>query len=155
MYTEELFEEGTVIESGNGFAVINILDKEKCEECSAKVYCKPSSSEGRQLKVKDPLGAKPGDNVKVSIEGRKILSASFIIYGFPLILILAGIYFGFMLFESNRELFSTTLSILLIGFYAGIIFVIQKYKTVSLNTYPEIIFIKRGEHYENNISNDR
>lgn len=143
MYEEELFEEGIVTECSTGFAVIDIHDKATCEDCTAKIYCKPTGSDGRKMTVRDNIGVAPGDNVRVSIAGKKILSASLFIYGIPLVLIFVGIYIGFIFFETNRELFSFTLGIALIGFYSGIILLMQKYRTNLINSYPEIIFVKK------------
>lgn len=154
MYREELFEEGIVTECSNGFAVIDILNKEKCEECTAKVYCKPSGETGRQLKVKDNFGVECGDRVRVCIEGKKIMTASLFIYGIPLILLLIGIYFGFMFFETNKELFSFLLGISLISFYSGVIFLVHKYRGNLADNYPQIIFVSKGALYEHNIIND-
>ena len=154
MYQEELIEEGIVTECKNGFAIIDILDKDSCDECSAKVYCKSSSSEGRKLTAKDNFGVERGDEVRVSISGRKLISASLFIYGVPLVLLFCGIYLGFVFFEVNRELFSLILGAALIGFYSGIILLIQKYKTNLVNSYPEIIFVKKGNQNETNLNND-
>lgn len=154
MYNEELIEEGIVTECGNGFAVINILSKEKCEDCSAKVYCKPSGETDRQLKVNDNFGVECGDKVRVSLEGKKIITASMFIYGIPLILLMAGIYLGFMFFETNKELFSFLLGVCFISFYSGVILLVQKYRGNLSNNYPQIIFVWKGAANECNIIND-
>jgi sigma-E factor negative regulatory protein RseC len=99
MYKEELYEEGIVKEAKDGIAIIRIQDSDKCKECTAKIYCKPGSSEERSLTVRDPYGVHPGDNVRVVIGGSKILSATFRLYGIPLILLLAGIFFGMEIFK--------------------------------------------------------
>lgn len=154
MNREELFEEGIVTECSNGFAVIDIHDQDNCNACTAKHYCKPSNSEGRKLTVKDKFGVEPGDKVRVSIAGRKLLSASFFIYGIPLTLVLTGIYLGFIFFESNREVLSFLLGLALIGFYSGIILLLLKYRSNIINHYPEIILVRKGTFNENDLNND-
>ncbi|HQF41400.1 MAG TPA: SoxR reducing system RseC family protein, partial [Ignavibacteriaceae bacterium] len=84
MFKEELYEEGIVKESKNGFATVIITGSDHCEECTAKLYCKPGNSNERSLIVSDPYGAKSGDKVRVSIKGSKLISASFLLYGIPL-----------------------------------------------------------------------
>jgi len=139
MYTEELYEEGIVKKAKNGIAVISIQDSDKCKECTAKIYCKPGSSEERSLTVRDPHGAHPGDKVRIVIKGSKILRASFLLYGIPLILLLAGIFLGMEVFTINKELYSSLAGIGLVVVYSLLLsFFSRKPRTKA---YPEIIFI--------------
>lgn len=141
MYKEELYEEGIVKESHDGIAEIVIANSDQCEECTAKLYCKPGSSNERSLTVTDPFGANPGDTVRVSIKGNKILKVSFLIYGVPLILILVGLFWGMHFFEANKELFSTLTALGLVSIYIAVIFLIDKKKSREIRSYPKIIFV--------------
>lgn len=139
MYNEELVEEGIVKLSKNGIAEVVISSSSSCEECSAKIYCKPGNSSERTLIARDPFGAKAGDKVRVVIKGSKILSASFLLYGIPLILLLIGIFVGYYLFSENKELYSSLFGIALVFVYSIIIFFITKKQ--KLSSYPEITFV--------------
>ena len=139
MYTEELVEEGIVKEVKDGIAVVSIKDSDKCEECSAKVFCKPGNSDSRNLTVRDPFGVHVGDKVRILISGSKILFVSFLIYGIPLILLLIGIIIGTQIFENNKELFSTLLAFGMISIYALASFIYSKNKRDKSSSYPEII----------------
>lgn len=139
MYTEELYEEGIVKESKDGIAIISIQDSDNCHECTAKIYCKPGKSEGRSLTVRDPYGVHPGDKVRVVIKGSKILSSSFRLYGIPLVLLLAGIFIGLEVFESNKELFSSLLGVGMVTVYALYMFLFSEKE--KINSYSEIIFV--------------
>lgn len=141
MYTEELTEEGIVKESKDGIATIVISNSDYCEECTAKLYCKPGNSDERSLIVKDPFGVKTGDKVKVMIKGSRLISVSFFIYGIPLILLLAGLIVGMKIFSENKEILSTLLSIVLVAFYFLIMWIISKKNTFETNNYPKIIFV--------------
>ncbi len=142
MYTEELTEDGIVKESKNGLATIIISNSDHCEECSAKIYCKPGNSNERSLIVKDPFGVKPGDKVRVSIIGSKILSASFMLYGIPLILLIGGLILGMQIFNDNKELFSTLLATGLILIYIFLAFILSKKNKQNTSSYAEIVFVK-------------
>lgn len=139
MFNEELIEEGIVKISQNGIAEVIISNSGQCEECSAKIYCKPANSSERTLLVRDPFGAKTGDKVRVVIKGSKILSASFLIYGIPLILLLLGIFIGYYIFNENKELYSTLLGFSLIIFYS--IFFLLFLKKHKSSSYPIITFV--------------
>lgn len=141
MYTEELTEEGIVKESKDGIATIVISNSDYCEECTAKLYCKPGNSDERSLIVKDPFGVKTGDKVKVMIKGSRLISVSFFIYGIPLILLLVGLIIGMKIFTSNKELMSTLLSIGLVSIYLLIFWILSKKNTFKTKNHPEIIFV--------------
>jgi len=143
MYNEELTEEGVVKESANGVATIVISNSDNCEECTAKLYCKPGNSNERSLTVKDTFGVNTGDRVRVSINGGQILRVSFLIYGMPLILILAGLFLGMQVFQINKELFSTLLAVGLVLVYTSIILLVDKKKTHNIRSYPEVVFVNR------------
>ncbi|MCX8104389.1 MAG: SoxR reducing system RseC family protein [Ignavibacterium album] len=117
MHNEELIEEGIVKSSKDGMAEIIISNSVHCEECSAKVYCKPNSGDNRTIVVHDTLGLKPGDFVLISVSGQKIFQTSFFLYGLPLIILILGLFIGFNIFNSQKELFSTLLSIVLLAVY--------------------------------------
>ncbi len=117
MYKEELLEEGIVRESKDGIAKVIIVDSNHCEECSAKIYCKPVSGNEKELIVQDKLGTKTGDIVLISVPGRKILLASIFLYGIPLLLLIGSILLGLNLFENNKELLSTISALLILTAY--------------------------------------
>jgi len=141
MYNEKLIEEGIVKESKDGIATIVISNSDNCEECTAKLYCKPGNSSERSLTVKDTFGVNVGDRVRVSIKGSQILRVSFLIYGIPLILILAGLFFGMQFFQIHKEFFSTLLAIGFVSIYILIILFIDKKRNYHLQSYPEIVFV--------------
>lgn len=127
MYNEELTEEGIVKESKNGIATIVISNSDNCEECSAKLYCKPGNANERKLIVNDPFGVKAGDKVRVMIKGSKLISASLMVYGVPLGLLLLGLIVGMNVINENKEILSTFLSLGLVSIYLlGFWFVSKK-----------------------------
>lgn len=117
MYNEELIEEGIVKSSIDGMAEIIISNSAHCEECSAKIYCKPNSSKDRIVIVSDKLGLRPGDFVLISISGQKIFQTSLFLYGLPIIILILGLIIGFNIFNTQKELFSTVLAIALLAVY--------------------------------------
>ena len=143
MYNEELTEEGIVKELKDGIATVVISNSDNCDECTAKLYCKPGNTKQRSLTVNDPLGVNVGDSVKVSIKGSQILRVSFLIYGMPLILILAGLFLGMQVFQINKELFSTLFAVGLVLAYTSIILLVDKKKKHDIRSYSQIVFVNR------------
>jgi sigma-E factor negative regulatory protein RseC len=120
MNTEMLVEEGIVVSSKNGFAEISITKSGHCEECSAKIICKPSSKDSQLVKVVDPFGTNPGDKVKIAVKGTVLLLSSFKIYGIPLILLLVSIFLSNVLLDDSKykDLYSFLIGIIVtVGYY--------------------------------------
>ena len=145
MQSENIIEKGIVLSAENGHAEIALLEEGSCEECSAKIFCKPSEkSDSKILEVDDPFGVKPGDEVLIEINGGVILKASFLLYGMPLIMIIIGIVSGMSIFESTSlpELLSFIFGIGLTALYVSGLFLIKKIKHIKPKQ-PQITFVKR------------
>ena len=144
MNSEELIEEGIVISSSAGLAKITLTKSDHCEECSAKIICKPKSGDQKLLTVNDPYGTKPGDVVKISVLGSEILKISFLLYGFPLFLLLIPIFVISNSYPNlkNVELISFSIGVLLVAVYYLIVFLIKKNSAKS--KLPKIISYSRN-----------
>ena len=143
MAGEILVEEGIVVSVAEGTAHVAVTQSESCEDCSAKIICKPKSENEKIIKVEDPLGVKPGDKVRIEVEGGALLSASFFLYGVPLILFLVGIFSGMSIFSNYaaKELYSFLFGIGLITVYYIINFL---KKTSSKPKLPKIVSVNRN-----------
>lgn len=141
---EILIEEGIVVSKENGFAKVAVSLEQNCEECSAKIFCKPNKDDKNILHVENSIGADVGDNVKIEIKGKSILKASFSIYGIPLILLLIGIFLGTFIFSGFKfqELYSVIFAIGLIVIYYVLLYTNQSRH--QNQTLPKIVFVKRN-----------
>jgi sigma-E factor negative regulatory protein RseC len=131
MQKEELVEEGIIISSDKGVAEVGLIENENCEECSAKLFCKPGENTTKTIRAYDPFDSNPGDGVRISIPGNAVLKATVLLYGVPLLLLLVGILLGLELFRNTGfpELFSFVSSISLIGLYfVGVFLWSKKHK---------------------------
>ena len=143
MYDEVLIEEGIVISTEKGFAEISLIKNQNCSDCSAKIICKPGGGESQIIKVSDPYGTNIGDIVKISIKGTAILKSTFLLYGLPLLLLLASIFIMNIFFEGIHliELFSFITGIIITSFYYLIFFYLKPSRKKLI--VPEIISFTR------------
>lgn len=143
MIDEVIAEEGIVVSVQSGFADVSVIQNEKCDECSAKIICKPTKDDQNILHVEDPIGVKIGDNVRIEIKGGSLLKASFNLYGIPLILLLVGIILGTSIFSGYKlsELYSVIFGLGLIAIYFLLTF--ARSKTLHKQVLPKIVFVKR------------
>ena len=145
MIKEELIEEGVVLKSENGIAEIGLIESEDCENCSAKLFCKPGEEKSKAIKAYDPYKTKAGDSVKISVSGSIVLKATILLYGIPLIILILGIWIGliFIPYNSSKELFSFMFALILMGLYYLIIYLYGKKNKVHLNL-ARIITVQRN-----------
>ena len=92
--TEELVEEGIVLDSGNGIVEIQLKENENCEECSAKLFCSTGNGNSKTLKINNNSNFEPGDKVTISISGKNLIIASLNLYFFPILILVISIFLG-------------------------------------------------------------
>ncbi len=85
-------EEGTVAEIEGDIAKVAVLKKSACEQCAASGVCHPGDQD--YLEAANPLGAKRGQKVKVVLAPQVYLKASIILYGIPMVALVAGAIAG-------------------------------------------------------------
>ncbi len=143
MRAEEFIEDGIVLSVENGYAEVALRQSDACEECTAKIFCKPGAEDSKKLKVVDPYGAKPGDSVKVAVPGAAVLKATIMLYGIPLVILVLGLFLGLEMFATTSvpEFYAFLLSIGMIAVYVGGLLLFSKGKTSE--NKAKILYIKR------------
>lgn len=119
-------EIGEVIGIENDFAKIQIKRSEACEKCGA---CDMGQSKMMETMAKNAVSAKIGDQVELEAESVNILKASFILYGIPLIVFMVGTFLGYFI-ANFMGLYAWNN---LIGFIAGVIFMLISYASIKRN----------------------
>ena len=125
---EELIEHGIVLKSENGYAEVQLVENDSCEECTAKIFCKPHEDNSKKLTIKDITGLTAGDKVTIVIPGRTILKASFNLYLYPLIILVLTLLLGTHYFDQqpNSEIYSFIIAVIAIVIYYSAFFLLSK-----------------------------
>jgi len=145
MQKEKIIEKGIVLSASDGTARIMLDESGKCEECSAKIFCKPAGSiDAKILEVEDSYGVKAGDKVDIEVIGSDIFKASVMLYGIPMIILIVGILLGMSIFNglSLKELFAFLFASGLTLVYAVILLVLNKLKPLKQNL-PKITSVTK------------
>lgn len=145
--TEQIFENGIVVKVKEGIAEIALIEEGACEDCHAKLFCNPKVKDDlKTISAVDPIGVKPGDEVRIAIAGSTILKASLTLYGVPLLIILLGIVFGMMLFKESAapEVFSMLAGFGATAIYYAIIWLTGS-KGIQKVPAPKIVQVRRTE----------
>jgi len=119
-------EQGVVLRTDSGSAWVKTVRSSACEACSAKGSCHGAAGE-REMEVKaiNSVGASVGDRIVLSFETASLLKAAFLIYVFPIVLLIVGAALGQSL-AHLIEFSPSGLSILLgFAFFLAALFIIK------------------------------
>ncbi|GAB4337034.1 MAG: hypothetical protein Kow0037_19230 [Calditrichia bacterium] len=83
-------ETGIVVGKSKDFVDIQMQPSAACESCGV---CFMDKNKLQVLRVREPLSVKPGDTVEVEITPAFAIKSAFLLFFFPLILLVVGYYF--------------------------------------------------------------
>jgi len=93
---QTVVDSGYVVEIKGHQATVLCLHN-TCNECGARLFCRPNGSAEQRLVAHNPIGAHVGDRVEVVMNGSFLLRLSMLQYGLPLVGFLAGVFlFAFL-----------------------------------------------------------
>jgi sigma-E factor negative regulatory protein RseC len=88
-------EQGVVIKTDAGATWVKTTKTGACEGCSAKGSCHAAgTSEEMEVEVINEVGAKAGDRIVLSFETGSLLKATFLLYMFPILVLILGAVIG-------------------------------------------------------------
>ena len=88
-------EQGIVIRTATGEAWVKTTKTAGCEGCSARGACHShGGSEEMEVQAINEAGAKVGDRIVLSFETGSLLKATFLLYVFPILLLIIGAVIG-------------------------------------------------------------
>ncbi|WDP92476.1 MAG: SoxR reducing system RseC family protein [Desulfobacter sp.] len=121
-------ENGIVTRIDKDMAWIKTTRSAACESCSQKDSCGTSHHGAKEMvvSVKNTLGVTAGDAVVIGMESRPMMVLSFLLYVFPIILLIIGAAIGdFMapMFDMNKSLLAMGMGF---SFFALAFIIIRK-----------------------------
>ncbi len=90
----------------DGRAIVQVRRAEACSSCSARGACQTLGGKTQDitLTLKNSLGARPGDQVVLSLPESRVVQASAVLYLFPALGLICGALLGwFFAADSGRE----------------------------------------------------
>lgn len=86
-------ETGIVVKTEGVTATVRVQKRGACEGCAVRGVCEPSE-EGMEIEALNPVQAKVGQTVEISITPQTYLKSAIYIYGLPLVALIAGAIIG-------------------------------------------------------------
>ena len=88
-------EHGIVIKTEAGAAWVKTVKSSACEGCTARGSCHSLSKRGEmEVRAINEVGDQVGDRIVLSFETSSLLKATFLIYVFPILLLVCGAAVG-------------------------------------------------------------
>ncbi|MDP8235243.1 MAG: SoxR reducing system RseC family protein [Candidatus Erginobacter occultus] len=88
-------ERGRVIETAGNRVRVRLDRNDSCQTCGLCLFGR--EGRGMILESENEIGAAPGDRVEMELERRDPLSGAFLLFGLPLLAVLAGAGAGWLL----------------------------------------------------------
>ena len=130
-------ETGIVTKTEGIIARVAVQKKGTCEGCAVKGVCE-TQGESSEIEAMNPIHAKVGQAVKVSIKPQVYLKGTMLVYGIPLVALIAGAIFGKNIGETYFSGTNSDLIAAIAGFGALILsFLLIKVWTRSFETKTE------------------
>lgn len=123
-------QKGYILEiTGEDTATFKMQRLSACASCGKCIGARNSEAQEVIVEVENKIGAKAGQYVEVSMEQIDVMRAIFIIYGIPLVSLIAGSVGSFYLM---KNLGFTGNKLEVISFFVGIAFTAISYMFIKL-----------------------
>ncbi len=141
-------EEGIIIKVFTTTAMVKTLQMTACESCAERDHCHTSGGGQKIMEVEadNPVGAELGDRVVVSFATGQLFKLSFLLYVFPIIIMIAGALIGERMAENlnaNPSAMSAFLGFTFFFAAMAVVKLLDKKARKTGKYRPEIVKIKR------------
>ena len=127
-------ENGVVTSASSSTAWIKTIRSGACESCSSKQSCGTANNQKEMIvSVKNTLRVEEGDHVVIGLETRPIMFLTFLLYVFPILLLIMGALIGDTL-APLLDLNASFLSMFIGGIFFISAFVLIRFKNRSMST---------------------
>ncbi len=87
-------EKGIVIRTDSSGAWVKTVRSSACEACASKDSCQAMGGDDMEVKVINEIGAAEGDRIVLNLRTASLLKATFLLYVFPILVLIAGAIVG-------------------------------------------------------------
>ncbi|MBN2410259.1 SoxR reducing system RseC family protein [candidate division KSB1 bacterium] len=138
-----MIECGVIVSTKDGFATIQMQKGDNCKDCN---ICDSFGGGFRSIEAVNHIGAKIGDRVEVEIKSYNLLKYSFLVFIFPILMLIGGYFAGISLFNNGE----TNEGYGILGAFIGLLLSFILIKTIdklvggNKKTYAQIVHLSAG-----------
>ena len=89
--SDSAVEKGIVARIKEDKALVRLLQADACEQCGARIFCRPTPEGERELWVVNSINAEAGEHVKIVETDNFMLRLALMQFGVPLLGLVSGI----------------------------------------------------------------
>ncbi|MFI3229748.1 MAG: SoxR reducing system RseC family protein [Bacillota bacterium] len=131
-----MVEVGKIDKIKGSWATVRFDRKLACENCN--MCFKPKEENYVELRVKNTVNAKVGDNVKVSMGDKAVITASAIVYAVPLVIVAIAVVISSLL-STEFVAFVSAIVALILSFV--VVHIIDKKLKTNKAYFPQMVAI--------------
>ena len=139
-------EQGIIIRVYGNKALVKTQKSSQCAGCTSKDSCHGQSGDDVEVEAFNPLGGKVGEVAVIAVATGSFLKATFMMYIFPVICLIAGAFIGEKLgsfYGSDATLSSVIAALAAFGVSAWVVKIKGNQMGRSADYQPKIIRIVR------------
>ena len=153
-------EEGVVVESYGDRAKIRVERTSACKHCSARELCRPFGETSNMMEVANPQRASAGQHVVVAIEPAQLVKNSLVVYGVPMVALIAGAAVGAYLGRVWAEEKGTDVGAIIgaavfLGLAAIVMRVLDRAAARKVQSLPQVIEILEEKNWDSDEGQDQ
>lgn len=141
-------ENGIVTSATQSIALVKTIRSGACEHCSSKDSCGTAENQKEMIvTVKNTLNVGEGDQVVIGLETGPVLFLTFLLYVFPIILLIIGAVIGdniASLTQMNPSIVSMIFGFLFFGF--SFYFIRKKNNSMSQEDKYKPFLVRKKNH---------
>ena len=154
-------EQGIVVErgkEGSGSAWVETVVSPTCESCSSRGSCHGGSGNNRRkVEAINEVDAKVGDRIQLSLSSASMLKATFLLYLFPILCMLAGALAADVIakrFQLHASFFTAGTAFIFLGLAMVIVRIKGNRLATKADYRPKIIRIIGHGSFQGNTLDD-
>ena len=155
-------EQGIVVKTASGSAWVKTVKSADCKGCTARGACHSHGNNAEmEVEALNEVGAKVGDRIVLLFETSSLLKATFLLYVFPILLLLIGALCGQGIaphIDLNPSGLSATMgfsfflaAVLFIKFRANKMALKKEYRPKIIKILASTGRLEPGTHLESNL----
>jgi positive regulator of sigma E activity len=110
-----MIEKGIVTSIDGDYAIVKVNKKDECAKCGLCLF--PKNADSINFRAENGVGAKVNDIVEIETKERAKTLGIVLVFGVPLILVIASLILGYIFIKNEITCLLVTLGVVIVWFF--------------------------------------
>jgi positive regulator of sigma E activity len=110
-----MIEKGIVTSLDGDYAIVKVNKKDECAKCGLCLF--PKNADSINFRAENGVGAKVNDIVEIETKERAKTLGIVLVFGVPLILVIASLILGYIFIKNEITCLLVTLGVVIVWFF--------------------------------------